>query len=153
MEHVFVKHVQDRRLHHEPIDAHPQAVGEGDQGKGNNKGGEERGHEYHQTFCRQKVAEEPEYPGEEGSRCGLEVNKPVGDDGEQQGKTKEVGDADQKVGDNQGCGAVEPVATFFDVLEVIFEPGGTVGDGHEGHEGRAAGGNKAMISTEVENKW
>lgn len=140
MEHVFVKHVEDRRLHHEPIDAHPQAVGEGDQGKGNNEGGEERGHEYYQTFCRQKVAEEPEDPGEEGGARGLEVDEPVGDDGEQQREEKEVGDADEEVGDDQGRGAVEPVATFFDVLEVVFEPRGAVRDGHEGHEGTAAVG-------------
>lgn len=138
MEHVFVENVEDGRLHHEPVDAHPQAVGEGHQGKGDDEGGEERGHEHHQAFGGQQVAEEPEDPGEEGLGGGLEVDEPVGDDGEEQGEEEEVGDADQEIGDDQRGRAVKPVATFFDVLEVVLKPGRAVGDGHEGHEGAAA---------------
>lgn len=146
MEDVFVEHVQDGRLDHEPVEAHPQTIRKCDERKGDDEVGEERGHEDYEAFGGQQVTEEPEDPGEEGGGGGLEVDEPVGDDGEEQRKEEEVGKADEEVGDHQSGGAVQAVATFFDVLEVVLEPGGAVGDGHEGHEGGAAVGDKLSAS-------
>jgi hypothetical protein len=134
VEHVFVKHVQDRRRDHEPVDRHPQAVGERHERERDDERGEQAGHEDYQAFSREQVEEEPHHPGEEGLCGRLEVGEPVGDDGEEHADEEEVGNPDEEVGDDQlGC-AVQPVVVLLDVLLSVFEEGGDVRDGHERHE-------------------
>lgn len=49
----------------------------------------------------------------------------------------EEGEADDKVGDDEGEGAVETVGAFFDEGHAVLDEGGDVGYGHEAHEGGA----------------
>jgi hypothetical protein len=82
---VFPEDVQDGRVDHEAVDAHPEPVGEGGEGEGDDEDGEEGGDEDDEGFGRYEVEPEPEDPGEEGGGGGLEAGEPVGDDGEEDG--------------------------------------------------------------------
>ena len=53
------------------------------------------------------------------------------------GVLTKIWNANQKVGNNELGRAVQPIVLLLDVLEVVFQEGGTVGDGHEAHEGGA----------------
>lgn len=53
------------------------------------------------------------------------------------GACTEEGKADDKVGDNEGQGAVESVGAFFDEGHAVFDKGGNVGYCHKAHEGGA----------------
>lgn len=137
VEDVLVEGVEDGGADHEAVDGHPEAVGEGDEGEADDEGGEERRKKDDEGLGGEEVEEEPHCPDEEGVGGGAEVGEPVGNDGEDEGDEEEVGQADEEVGDEEGGGAVEAVVVLFDVLGAVFEEGGDVGDGHEGHEGAA----------------
>ena len=49
----------------------------------------------------------------------------------------EEGKTDDKVGDDEGEGAIETVGAFFDEGHAVFDEGRDVGYGHETHEGGA----------------
>lgn len=85
MKNVFPKGVENLGGHEEPADAHPETVGEGDEGEGDDEVGEDGGHEDDEGFGGYEVEEEPHYPGEEGGGGGVEVGEPVGDYGEEEG--------------------------------------------------------------------
>ena len=80
VEHVFPERVEEGEWHEEPADAHPEAVGEGYDGEGEDEVGEERGYQHDEGFGGEEVEEEPHYPGEEGGCRGTEVGEPVGYD-------------------------------------------------------------------------
>lgn len=85
VEDVLPERVQDGRGHEEAADGHPEAVGEGDEGQGDDEVGEDGGDEDDEGFGGHEVEEEPHHPGEEGGAVGAEVGEPVGDDGEEDG--------------------------------------------------------------------
>lgn len=82
---VFPEDVQDGWVDHEAVDAHPEPVGEGGEGEGDDEDGEEGGDKDDEGFGGDEVEPEPEDPGEEGGGGGLEAGEPVGDDGEEDG--------------------------------------------------------------------
>ncbi|GJC95649.1 spore wall protein 2 [Colletotrichum higginsianum] len=137
VEDVAVEGVEDGGGDHEAVDAHPQAVGEGDEGEADDEAREQRGEEDDEALGGEQVEEEPEDPDEEGVGGRAEVGQPVGDGGEDEGDEEEVRQAEEEVGDEQRRGAVQAVVVLLDVLAAVLEEGRDVGDGHEGHEGAA----------------
>ncbi len=85
MKHISPKDIQHLRADEEAANAHPQAISEGGQRKGDDKVGKQGGHEHDKGFPSEEVEEQPHDPGEEGAGGGAEVVKPVSDEGEDEG--------------------------------------------------------------------
>ena len=72
---------------------------------------------------------------EEMVGAGIEPDAPVADDGEQSGTDEEVGERHDRVGEDVGTGAVEPVHALTREDEAFLEEGGDAGDAHKSEEG------------------
>jgi len=137
VEHVPPEHVERLRLYHEPVDAHPQPVCKGRGCQRDDEERNQRREQHDEGLGRDEVEKQPENPRPERRRRVAEVAQPVRDEREEQRDEEEEGRADQEVGRHERRGAVQSVEPLFGVQLQVFEVGGDVGDGHEGHEGPA----------------
>jgi hypothetical protein len=62
------------------------------------------------------------------------MGKPICDDGEHNRNNEQPGNTDECVCDGEWQGSVETVGSFFAESMEVFDDGGDVCDGHEGHE-------------------
>ncbi len=67
----------------------------------------------------------------------MKIRQPIADDREQHSDQEEIREADEKISEDEGKGPVEAVGAVFAEGLQVFDGGGNVGDGHEGHEGAA----------------
>ena len=134
VEDVFPENIQSAHWNEEAVHAHPKTVGESGDCEGDYEDGEDGTDEDDEGFGSDEVEEEPEHPDPEGVRCVVEISEPVFDEGEEDGDEEEIGETDEEICDCEGEGAAEAIGAFFGEGGAVFEVGGHVGDGHEGHE-------------------
>ena len=113
VEDVLPEDVKGADRDHEAANGHPQAVGEGCDGEGDDKDGRDAGYEDDEALSGEEVEKEPHNPGGEGVGRGAEVGEPVGDDAKEEGDEEEVRDTDKEVGDDEGQGAVKAVGALL----------------------------------------
>ena len=134
MKNVFPENIQCAHGNEEAIHTHPKTISESGDCKGDYEDRKNRTDEDDEGFRRDEIEEEPEHPDPEGVRCIVEISEPVFDDGEENGDEEEIGYSYEEICDCEGQRPAEAISAFFGEGGAVFEVGGHIGDGHEGHE-------------------